>query len=59
MAKRRRIRRSLKKLSAVERKNNAKKWLLSPRGFPKDSLLRSYAKRYGILENDAYREANL
>ena len=56
MAKRRRKRRSLKKLSAVERKNNEKKWLLSPQGFPKGSLLRSYANRYGILEEDAYIE---
>jgi hypothetical protein len=56
MAKTRRKRRSLKKLSAVERKNNAKKWLLSPQGFPKGSLLCSYAKRYEILEKDAFFE---
>jgi hypothetical protein len=56
IAKRRRKRRSLKKLSAAERKNNAKKWLSSSQGFPKGSLLRSYANRYGILENDAFFE---
>jgi hypothetical protein len=56
MAKTRRKRRSLKKLSPVERKNNAKKWLLSPQRLPKGSLLSIYSKRYGISENDAYIE---
>ena len=56
MAKTRRKRRSLKKLSVVERKNNAKKWLLSPQRLPKGSLLSIYSKRYGISENDAYIE---
>jgi hypothetical protein len=45
MAKKRRKRRSLKKLSTAERKINAKKWLLSPQ-FPKGSLLCSYTNRY-------------
>jgi hypothetical protein len=56
MVKRRRKRRSLKKLSAAERKNNAKKWLQSSQRLPKGSLLSIYSKRYGILEKDAYIE---
>jgi hypothetical protein len=56
MAKKRCKRRSLKKLSAAERKNNAKKWLSSPQRLPKGSLLSIYSKRYGILEKDAYIE---
>ena len=56
MAQRRRKRRSLKKLSAVERKNNARKWLTSSQRLPKGSLLSIYSKRYGISEKDAYIE---
>ena len=35
---------------------NAKKCLLSPQRLPKGNLLRNYANRYGILEEDAYIE---